>query len=102
MAKYRACKMVDGNGKVWWQVAKLVWWLFWEWDRDWELNKFDNEADALTRVEELERADKAKVVRLAEVVKPAAVEVELPIQIHQLYALPEPKASPKKKPRKAR
>jgi hypothetical protein len=98
VAKYRACKMVDGNGKVWWQVAKLVWWLFWEWDRGWELNKFDNEADAIARVEELERADKAKVVRLAEVVKPVAV-VEEPME---LYALLEPKAPPKKKTRKTR
>lgn len=98
MAKYRACKMVDGNGKVWWQVARLVWWLFWEWDREWELSKFDTEAEAIARVEELERADKAKVVRLAEVVKPVAV-VEEPTE---LYALPEPKAPPKKKPRKTR
>ena len=101
MAKYRACKMVDGNGKVWWQVAKLVWWLFWEWDREWELNKFDTEAEALTRVEELERADKAKVVRLAEVVKqaPTVAVFEEPTK---LYALPEPKTPPKKKPRKPR
>lgn len=98
MAKYRACKMVDGNGKVWWQVARLVWWLFWEWDREWELSKFDTEAEAIARVEELERADKAKVVRLAEVVKPVAV-VEEPME---LYALLEPKAPPKKKTRKTR
>ncbi len=98
MAKYRACKMVDGNGKVWWQVARLVWWLFWEWDREWELSKFDTEAEAIARVEELERADKAKVVRLAEVVKTVAVAEE-PME---LYALPEPKAPPKKKPRKTR
>jgi hypothetical protein len=90
--------MVDGNGKVWWQVAKLVWWLIWEWDREWELSKFDTEAEAIARVEELERADKAKVVRLAEVVKTVAV-VEEPME---LYALPEPKAPPKKKPRKTR
>lgn len=98
MAKYRACKMVDGNGKVWWQVARLVWWLFWEWDREWELSKFDTEAEAIARVEELERADKAKVVRLAEVVKTVAV-VEEPME---LYALLEPKAPPKKKTRKTR
>ncbi len=98
MAKYRACKMVDGNGKVWWQVARLVWWLYWEWDREWELSKFDTEAEAIARVEELERADKAKVVRLAEVVKTVAV-VEEPME---LYALPETKAPPKKKPRKTR
>ena len=57
MAKYRVCEMVDGNGNVWWQVARVVCWFFFEWDRDWTfgvsrtlpktVNKFDSKDEAL-------------------------------------------------------
>lgn len=86
MAKYRVCEMVDGNGNVWWQVARVVCWFFFEWDRDWTfgvsrtlpktVNKFDSKDEALHRVEELERRDKAQRVRVAAVIKPTKAVVE--------------------------
>lgn len=78
--KYKICKLVDGNGKEWYQI-KIKWWIFWyNYEKPtysnydfgfWEFigDRFDTPEEVREAINKLILQDKSEQVQLLECVE---------------------------------